>query len=65
MCTACRNQSEHLRGTLNEILMNTARDLRSQADNVERALADRIACMEEVRRKLEIDLRMVVRTITV
>ncbi|XP_055641169.1 tektin-4 isoform X2 [Toxorhynchites rutilus septentrionalis] len=58
MCTACRNQSEQLRGTLNEILMNTARDLRSQADNVERALADRIACMEEVRRKLEIDLRM-------
>lgn len=59
MCTACRKQSEQLRGTLDAILTNAARDLRSQADSVERALADRITCMEDVRQKLEIDLRSV------
>ena len=37
--------------------MNAARDLRNQADTVERAFADRIICMEEIRVKLEIDLR--------
>ncbi|KXJ80024.1 hypothetical protein RP20_CCG027236 [Aedes albopictus] len=57
MCLDCRKQSEQLRGTLDAILTNAARDLRSQADRVERALADRITCMEEVRQKLEIDLR--------
>ncbi|XP_058840305.1 tektin-4-like, partial [Topomyia yanbarensis] len=36
MCTSCRKQSEQLRATLDAILMNTARDLRSQADKVER-----------------------------
>ncbi|XP_058446063.1 tektin-4 isoform X2 [Malaya genurostris] len=57
MCACCQKQSEQLRATLDAILMNAARDLRTQADNVERALADRIACMEEIRQKLEIDLR--------
>ncbi|XP_021700485.1 tektin-4 isoform X1 [Aedes aegypti] len=57
MCLDCRKQSEQLRGTLDAILTNAARDLRCQADSVERALADRINCMEEVRQKLEIDLR--------
>lgn len=59
MCATCRLQSQALRNTLDTILMNAARDLRSQADSVERALADRISCMEEVRQKLEIDLRTV------
>ncbi|XP_055550177.1 tektin-4 isoform X2 [Wyeomyia smithii] len=57
MCTSCRKQSEQLRATLDVILMNAARDLRTQADSVERALANRISCMEEIRQKLEIDLR--------
>ncbi|XP_053696093.1 tektin-4 [Sabethes cyaneus] len=57
MCTSSRKHSEQLRATLDNILMNAARDLRSQADSVERALADRISCMEEIRQKLEIDLR--------
>lgn len=39
--------------------MNSARDLRCQADNVEIALHDRIKEMEAVRAKLEIDLKEV------
>ncbi|XP_319178.5 tektin-4 [Anopheles gambiae] len=55
----CRHKSEQLRNTLDAILTNAARDLRTQADSVERALASRISCMEEIREKLEIDLRTV------
>lgn len=36
--------------------MNAARDLRTKADNVERALAKRITCMDTVRIKLENEL---------
>lgn len=39
--------------------MNATRDLRTQADNVERALSKRITCMEEVRQRLENDLKAV------
>uniref|UniRef100_A0A182SIM5 Tektin n=1 Tax=Anopheles maculatus TaxID=74869 RepID=A0A182SIM5_9DIPT len=55
----CRLKSEQLRNTLDAILTNAARDLRTQADSVERALATRISCMEEIREKLEIDLRTI------
>uniref|UniRef100_A0A182W8M4 Tektin n=1 Tax=Anopheles minimus TaxID=112268 RepID=A0A182W8M4_9DIPT len=55
----CRHKSEQLRNTLDAILTNAARDLRTQADSVERALATRISCMEEIREKLEIDLRTI------
>ncbi|XP_058122075.1 tektin-4 [Anopheles ziemanni] len=57
MFNDCRRKSEQLRNTLDAILTNAARDLRTQADCVERALATRISCMEEIREKLEIDLR--------
>lgn len=59
MYNDCRRKSEQLRNTLDAILTNAARDLRTQADSVERALATRISCMEEIREKLEIDLRTV------
>lgn len=39
--------------------MNATRDLRTQADNVERALTKRITCMDEVRQRLENDLKAV------
>lgn len=39
--------------------MNAARDLRNQADNVESALSQRIACMDEMRIRLENDLHQV------
>ncbi|XP_055596610.1 tektin-4 isoform X2 [Uranotaenia lowii] len=57
MCAATRMQSQILRNTLDTILMNAARDLRTQADKVERALADRVSCLDEIRQKLEIDLQ--------
>lgn len=55
-CEKTRQKSATLRGTLDAILINAARDLRTQADNVEKALNSRIACMDEVRVKLENDL---------
>lgn len=55
-CERTRQKSVTLRGTLDAILLNAARDLRSQADKVERALAARISCMDEIRVKLENDL---------
>lgn len=45
-----------LRSTLDAILMNAARDLRTKADNVERAFSKRITCMDEIRIKLENEL---------
>lgn len=55
-CEKTRQKSVTLRGTLDAILINAARDMRTQADGVERALNSRIACMDEVRVKLESDL---------
>lgn len=49
-----------LRGTLDAILINAARDLRSQADRVELALNARISCMDDIRVKLENDLNDVI-----
>lgn len=45
-----------MRQTLDAILMNAARDLRTQADITERALQDRVTCTDEIREKLENDL---------
>lgn len=59
-CERTRQKSVMLRGTLDAILTNAARDLRSQADRVEQALSARIACMDEIRVKLENDLNDVV-----
>lgn len=39
--------------------MNSARDLRTQADSVERTLHNRIICMDEMRQRLENELRTV------
>lgn len=55
----CRQLSIQLRGTLDAILMNSARDLRTQADNVDRTLHSRIICMDEMRQRLENELRTV------
>lgn len=56
---AVRQQSVTLRGTLDAVLTNAARDLREQADRVDLAFASRINCNEELRLKLENDLKIV------
>lgn len=62
-CEATRQKSITLRGTLDAILINAARDLRSQADVVEKALHARISCMEETRVRLENELRTILQNI--
>ncbi|CAG9797111.1 unnamed protein product [Chironomus riparius] len=57
----CRKKSIHLRSTLDSILMNSARDLRTQADNCDKALHNRIICMDEIRQRLENELRTCLR----
>lgn len=56
---ATRQRSVALRGTLDAILINAARDLRTQADKVEMALNRKVTCTEEVVRKLEAELKQV------
>lgn len=56
---ATRQRSVVLRGTLDAILTNAARDLRSQADRVDMALSRRIGCTEEIRIRLENELKKV------
>lgn len=56
-CEQTRQKSVRLRGTLDAILLNAARDLRTQADSVERALNGRISCMDEARVRMETDLK--------
>lgn len=58
---ATRQRSFTLRGTIDAILNNAARDLRSQADRVELALSRRIACVQEVTYRLENELKQVLR----
>ncbi|KAL1489558.1 hypothetical protein ABEB36_013511 [Hypothenemus hampei] len=58
---ATRQRSVALRGTLDAILMNAARDLRTQADRVELALNKKVACTEEILRKLENELKQLLR----
>lgn len=60
-CERCRQKSFTLRQTLNSILMNAARDLRSQADVVEKAFVVRINCTQENLQRFENDLRDVKR----
>jgi tektin-4 len=55
-CENCRQQSIAIRSTLNAILMNVSRDLRSQHNVVDQALSQRIARMEEIRQRLENEL---------
>lgn len=55
-CENTRQKSILLRQTLDAILLNAARDLRTQADIVERALQDRVTAEDEIREKLENDL---------
>lgn len=54
-----RQRSVTLRNSLDSIMLNAARDLRSQADRVELALARKIACTDEIRIRLENELRKV------
>lgn len=54
-----RQKSVKLRGTLDAIMMNAARDLRSQADKLDLALQRKITCVEELRSKLETELKKV------
>lgn len=61
MAEKCRKKSIELRGTLDAILMNSARDLRNQADSVDRALHNRIITMDEMRQRLENELRTCLR----
>lgn len=58
---AARQRSVTLRGTLDAILTNAARDLRTQADKVELALSKRVACVEEVTARLENELKKVIK----
>lgn len=44
---------------MDAILLNAARDLRTQADRIDAALAERIANYDDVRQKLENELRAV------
>lgn len=59
MAETTRQRSVTLRGTLDAILNNAARDLRSQADKVELILAKRIKCLIEVTDQMEMDLKQV------
>lgn len=56
-CEKCRQKSVKLRQTLNAILLNAARDIRTQADVVEKAFVARINCTQENLKRFEIDLR--------
>ncbi|KAH8395577.1 hypothetical protein KR222_000489 [Zaprionus bogoriensis] len=58
-CEKCRQRSMALRSTLNTILMNGVRDLRTQADVVEKALTARINCTQEAVQRFENDLHRV------
>lgn len=44
---------------MDAILLNAARDLRTQADKIDRVLHNRIICMDEMRQRLEIELKTV------
>ncbi|KAH8410050.1 hypothetical protein KR009_004719 [Drosophila setifemur] len=62
-CEKCRQKSVALRNTLNSILMNAARDIRTQADVVEKALTARINCTQEAVQRFENDLREVLQNL--
>ncbi|XP_066253997.1 tektin-4 [Euwallacea similis] len=56
-----RQRSVALRDTLDAILINAARDLRTQADKVEMALSKKICCVQEAVRKMENELKQLLR----
>ncbi|XP_066141076.1 tektin-4 isoform X2 [Euwallacea fornicatus] len=56
-----RQRSVALRDTLDAILTNAARDLRTQADKVETALNKKVSCVQEAVRKMEIELKQLLR----
>ena len=56
---ATRQKSAAFRGTLDAVLINASRDLRTQADKVEAALSRKVACTEEIRMRLESELKQV------
>ncbi|EDV58058.1 tektin-4 [Drosophila erecta] len=56
-CEKCRLKSVTLRNTLNSTMMNAARDIRTQADVVEKALTSRINCTQEAVQRFENDLK--------
>ncbi|KAH8377726.1 hypothetical protein KR093_006820 [Drosophila rubida] len=58
-CEKCRQRSTALRSTLNTILLNGARDIRTQADIVEKSLTSRINCTQEAVKRFENDLHRV------
>ncbi|CAG9836553.1 unnamed protein product [Diabrotica balteata] len=58
-----RQKSVALRGTLDAILVNAARDLRVTADEIEDALAKRIASVQEILRRLETELKVILRQV--
>ncbi|XP_064553973.1 tektin-4 [Drosophila montana] len=58
-CEKCRQRSAALRSILNAILLNGARDIRTQADVVEKALTSRINCTQEAVQRFENDLHRV------
>ncbi|BFF94204.1 tektin-4 [Drosophila madeirensis] len=62
-CEKCRQKSVALRATLNSILMNAARDIRTHADTVEKALTARINCTQEAVQRFENDLRNILQTL--
>lgn len=57
-----RQRSIVLRSTLDAILVNSARDLRTQADRVDEALAKKTRCIDELVVVLEDKLKMVLKS---
>ncbi|KAH8279756.1 hypothetical protein KR054_004259 [Drosophila jambulina] len=62
-CEKCRLKSVALRNTLNSIMMNGARDMRTQADVVEKALTARINCTQEAVQRFENDLKGILQSL--
>lgn len=60
-----RQKAVNLRGTLDALLTNASRDMRTQADKLDLALARKIQCTEELRIKLETELKKVCREVGV
>lgn len=56
---AMRQQSIDKRSSIDAMLTNTARDLRTQADRVDQTLAEKSACTDELRIRLEEELKRV------
>lgn len=56
---AMRQQSIDKRSSIDAMLTNTARDLRTQADRVDQTLAEKSSCTDELRIRLEDELKRV------